>query len=400
MGPDPAGSVLVPAAAVGDHRYLAVVDTDPMFRSSLELILVDEPIETFGSVAELEPVLAHHRRPVVVFGPSFANGRGLRSIQDLGGRRPDVGPVLVVERLAGRMLQAALRAGVGDVLALPVEETELVASIRRVAARRPVGASPMEPVEPGRVVTVFSAKGGAGTSVVATNLAVALARRSPQPVALVDADLQFGDAAVMLQLSPEHTIVDVLASLPRLDAQLLESLLVRHRPSGLRVLPAPVDPAAGDQVAVADMSKVVQALRSLSRVVVVDTPSVFNDHVLSLLEDSDEILLVSGLEIPHVKNLKLALQTLQLLNVPSDRVKVVVNRCDSRVNLDVHDLERTLKIKVDALVPSDVAVPASINKGVPVVLDDPRSRVTRALEELADLVVSRTAQPRVHQGEP
>src|SRR5207245_4874564 len=126
--------------------------------------------------------------------------------------------------------------------------------------RGPAGPEPSE-AEEARVITVFSTKGGAGKSVIASNLAVLLARNAPGPVVLVDADLQFGDLAVMLKLTPQHTIVDAVGSINRLDTQLMQSLLVRHDPSGLLVLPAPVEPAFADQVSGADMVRIVNILR-------------------------------------------------------------------------------------------------------------------------------------------
>jgi pilus assembly protein CpaE len=189
----------------------------------------------------------------------------------------------------------------------------------------------------------------------------------------------------MLQLTPQHTIVDAVASIHRLDAQLLQSLLVRHEPSGVLVLPAPVEPAFADQVSGADMVKIVNILQTFCSHIVIDTPAHFNDVVLGLLEESDDILLISGMDIPNIKNVKLGLQTLRLLNIPVSKLKLVLNRANSKVKLDVGEVERTLAIKADSLVPSDILVPQSVNKGVPAVLDAPKSSVARSMEQLADL---------------
>jgi pilus assembly protein CpaE len=118
--------------------------------------------------------------------------------------------------------------------------------------------------------------------------------------------------------------------------------------------------------------------------VVVDTPAYFNDVVLGLLEASDDVLLVAGMDIPNIKNVKIGLQTLRMLNIPLSKLKLILNRSNSKVKLDVGEVERTLGVKADCLIPSDVLVPQSVNKGVAVVLDAPRSSVARALEELAD----------------
>ena len=248
----------------------------------------------------------------------------------------------------------------------------------------PSGA--FEDSELGQVVTVFSPKGGAGKSVIATNLAVVLAKRSQdKPVVLVDADLQFGDVAVMLRLAPQHTIVDAVNSVDRLDPALLMQFLMRHEPSGLLILPAPLEPSFADQISSAQMVQIIQLLRTFCSAVVIDTPAYFNEVVLGIIEESDEVLLIAGLEMPNIKNVKMGLQTLRLLNVPMTKLHLVVNRADSKVRLDVGEVERTLQIKAESLIPSDVVVPQSVNKGTPVVLNAPKSGVAKSIEQLANM---------------
>ena len=262
-----------------------------------------------------------------------------------------------------------------------------------------MGSSTPVPVEdPGsksaHVISVFSAKGGAGKSVVAANLAILLARHSDRPVCLLDADLQFGDTAVMLKLSPQHTVVDAVNSIARLDVPLLKSLLVRHEPSGVLVLPAPTEPAFADQVGAQDMLKIIDLLREFCGYVVVDTPAHFNDVILSVLEGSDDIVLVAGMDIPNIKNVKIGLQTLRLLGIPMSKLKLVLNRANSKVKLDIGEVERTLQVKADALIPSDIVVPRSVNKGIPFVLDEPKSSVTKSMEQLAELFLPVAATGR------
>jgi pilus assembly protein CpaE len=244
----------------------------------------------------------------------------------------------------------------------------------------------LEDAEQGKVITVFSTKGGAGKSVIAANLAVLMARRSrDKPVVLVDADLQFGDVAVMLKLAPQHTIVDAVGALDRLDAQMLRQYLMVHEPSGLQILPAPLEPSFADQISAAEMVQIVRVLRSFCSAVVIDTPAYFNEVVLGLIEESDEVILVAGMDIPNIKNVKIGLQTLRLLNVPMTKLHLVLNRANSKVRLDVTEVERTLQIKAESLIPSDVVVPQSVNKGVPVVLDAPKSGVAKSIEQLANM---------------
>jgi pilus assembly protein CpaE len=303
----------------------------------------------------------------------------------------------MVEALSTDVLQRALRAGVKDVLAAPIEAGELVLAVERVGGTLvPAGvAVPSETGTPagyGRLITVFSTKGGAGKSVIAVNLAVTLARRSSRPVVLVDADLQFGDVAVMLKLAPQHTIVDAVNAIDKLDGPLLQSLLARHDPSELLVMPAPLEPAFADQIGSSQMLRIIELLRQTSEFVVVDAPAYFNDVVLGLIEASDDVLLVAGMDIPNIKNVKIGLQTLRLLNIPLSKLKLILNRANSKVKLDVGEVERTLGIKADCLVPSDVVVPQSVNRGTPVVLDAPKSGVAKSLEQLADIFISADAK--------
>ncbi|MER3452397.1 MAG: hypothetical protein C4344_01475 [Acidimicrobiia bacterium] len=374
---------------------VAVVDDDPKLRTRLAMHLGEAArAASFPSIEAMVERFPPGEVMVVVLGPTYATPHGLAVVENLTRERPEVGAVLVVEELSTQTLQAALRAGVRDV-ALVNDASQLVEAVGRVAEtlNAVTGRSVMvpraaEPGEAGRVITVFSTKGGAGKSVVASNLAVLLARRSARPVVLVDADLQFGDVAVMLKLTPQHTIVDAVGAMARLDASLLQSLLIRHEPSGLLVLPAPLEPAFADQVSAADLAKIVEVLQQFCAYVVIDTPAQFNDVVLNLLDVSDEILLVAGMDIPNIKNVKLGLQTLRMLNTPMSKIKLILNRANSKVKLDVGEVERALQVRADVLVPSDIVVPQSVNKGVPAVLDAPRSGVARALQQLADQIVA------------
>jgi pilus assembly protein CpaE len=383
---------------------VAVVEAHTPTRAHLVQVL-GNGATPFSSVAELASRLTGAVPVVVVLGPSCDNPTDMATIERLIVGNPSLGVILVAEQLHTSTLHQAMRLGIRDVIALGNEGVELPDAVRRVAlgldysVQRPPVAPPQrqgyeEPPIPnqyhggqaGKVITVFSTKGGAGKSVIATSLAVTLAQRSPTPVCLVDADLQFGDVSVMLKLTPQHTIVDAVQAIDRMDAGYLEQLLMTHEPSGLRVLAAPLEPAFADQIGAAEMVAIVDMLRTFCSVVVVDTPAYFNDVVLGLVEQSDEILLVAGMDIPNIKNVKIGLQTLRLLGTPMDKVRLILNRANSKVKLDVGEVERTLQVSADSLVPSDIVVPQAVNKGIPVVSHAPRSSVAKAIVQLADLV--------------
>jgi pilus assembly protein CpaE len=343
-----------------------------------------------------------------VVGPAFADPASLGDVARLARSRASTTVVLVVDELTTDVLQQAMRAGIADVIPMS-DAAQLREAVERAAEQLHVIAPPASlvsvpqpaAVERGRIVTVFSTKGGAGKSFVATNLAALLAKRNasrpptpgtpPKPVVLVDADLQFGDVAVMLGMAPAHTIFDAVNQIDRLDESLIRSLLIKHEPSGLFVLAAPVEPAFADAVSLPHMKRILEVLASFCSHVVIDTPASFNDIVLGVLEQADDIVLMAGMDIPHINNTKIGLQTLRLLHIPAGKVKLTLNRANSKVKLDIGDVERTLQMKADCLLPSDIAVPQSINKGVPIVLDAPRSGVARNLERLADLFPAHAA---------
>ena len=379
---------------------VAVVDGDQATRSRLVMQL-GNGAEAYGTIDELSESLTG--APVVaVLGPSFAMSSDLVNAEKLLGARRELGAIMVTDELSTDVLQRALRAGVKDVLQAPIDSSQFETAIQRVASVLVAAPAAVLPDDPGiaedgalgRVIMVFSTKGGSGKSVIASNLAVLLAERSEKPVVLVDADLQFGDVAVMLKLTPQHTIVDAVSALDRLDAQFLHELLTVHQPEKLLVLPAPLEPAFADQIGASEMVRIVETLRTFAGFVVIDTPAYFNDVVLGLIEVSDDVLLVAGMDIPNIKNVKIGLQTLRLLNTPLEKLRLILNRANSKVRLDASEVERTLGVQADALIPSDIVVPQSVNRGEPVVHAAPKSSVTRAFEQLADLFIPSPAKKR------
>ena len=398
-------------AAMSQSSQLAVAVVEPV--AGVRLNLEDRlgpSVSGYESVEQLLPNLAG-TPTVVVLGPSCSDASVLSTVERTLSSRRDVGVVLVADELSTTILQLALRSGVKDVLTLQGDTLQIVEAIERVGVGLAPGAgaaatgggsgSSLETAGGGgnaRVTTVFSTKGGSGKSVIATNLAVVLAEQAEGPVCLVDADLQFGDVAVMMKLAPVHTVVDAVTNIEHLDTQLLESLLATHEPSGLRILPAPLEPAFADQIGANDMITMIHILRRFCSHVVIDTPAYLNDVVLGLVEESDDVLLVAGMDIPNIKNVKIGLQTLRLLNTPMEKLRLVLNRANSKVKLDIGGVERTLQVSAEALIPSDVVVPQSVNKGVPFVLSHPKSGVAKSIRALAESLVGDDAEARRFHG--
>jgi pilus assembly protein CpaE len=288
--------------------------------------------------------------------------------------------VLIASGEASSLLEDALGADVSDVLMLPALTENIMFAIRKAthAPRRAAAAGQRE----GRIITVFSPKGGTGKTVIATNLAASLARAAGRRTLLLDLDLQFGDAAIMLGIEPEKTIFDFVNAPGELDPDKLAGYTTKHK-SGLDILPAPLRPEDAELVTEAKLGRLIEVARACYDAIVVDTSPFFHGPMLATLDRTDELLLVCSLDVPTLKNVRLALGTLDMLSFPSARVRIVLNRANSKVGMKQREVEAALEQKVRYEVPSDRAVPLSVNKGAPAVLSEPGSDFARAIEAMA-----------------
>jgi pilus assembly protein CpaE len=384
--------------------FVAVVEEDAVFLTQIIGELAGFSSAPFSSLDELalEAGLDRHQVIVIVLGPSQVDSDVLERLRGLIRSRSGLGAVLVVAENSAGVLRMALKTGIDDAIDIENIGTELANAVRELGyrlqsevAEAAEAARPPDldsgPDQEGRVTAVYSPKGGVGKSVVAVNLAAALARRSRQPVVIVDLDLQFGDVAVMLRMQPMHNVAEASLARERLDAELARNLLARHEDSGVLVMAAPTEPSMEEHVTPAMVSRLLRVLREIGAHVVVDTPPHLSDVLLQLLDDSDDIVLVVGMDVPSVKNARLGLQTLELVSVPLDRVIVVLNRADSKVHLSVRDVERTLRMKIDVTLPSDALVTQSVNKGIPAVIEYERSKFAGSVHQLAEQVRARAA---------
>jgi pilus assembly protein CpaE len=152
-----------------------------------------------------------------------------------------------------------------------------------------------------------------------------------------------------------------------------------------------VEPSAADQISPHQMVGIITVLRAMFDYVVVDLPPHFDDVVVALLEEADDVLLVASMDIPSIKNLKVGMQTLDLLALAGSKIRLVLNRANAKVNLDIGDVERALGVPADFRVPSDISVPQAVNRGIPVVLDKPKSAAGSALIAIADSFIASDA---------
>jgi pilus assembly protein CpaE len=281
-----------------------------------------------------------------------------------------------------QLLDEALDTDVADVLMLPQLTENVVFAIRKAAhAGRRLHAEGGTGKR-GRVLTVFSPKGGTGKTVTSTNLATAFAKHEKQRTLLLDLDLQFGDAAIMLGLEPDKTIYDLVVAPGELDSEKLAGYTCRHS-SGVDVLPAPLRPEDAELVTEAKVNRLLEVARGSYDIIVVDTSPFFHGPMLATLDRTDELLVLCGLDVPTLKNVKLAQQTLDLLSFPLSRVRFVLNRSNSKVGMKPSEVESALGVKMAFEIPSDRAVPLSVNRGNPAVLADAGCDFSKAVRAMA-----------------
>jgi pilus assembly protein CpaE len=292
-------------------------------------------------------------------------------------------PVLIVASSgSANMLEEALDADIADVLLLPQLVENVVFALRKATHTTRRAATTGGTGRNGKIVTVFSPKGGTGKTVTATNLASALAKFEGRKTLLLDLDLQFGDAAIMLGIEPDKTIYDLVVAPGELDSEKLAGYTTKHL-SGLDVVPAPLRPEDAELVTEAKLGRLLEVAKESYDCIVVDTSPFFHGPMLATLDRTDELLLLCGLDVPTLKNLRLALQTLELLSFPKQRIRIVLNRSNSKVGMKQNEVESALGMKVRFEVPSDRAVPLAVNRGKPVVLDEEGADVSRAIRQMA-----------------
>lgn len=290
---------------------------------------------------------------------------------------------------------AALKADVADVVSVYASIPEWrvsLAKAERVATERSLlHAAPQVGVEPetgplGRIITIASPKGGVGKTTVATNVAVGLARRFPQSTVLVDLDVQFGDVATALGLVPQYTLVEASQTSTAADPLALKSMVTRH-PSGLFVIPGSDSPGAADGIGPREIGVLLHTLASAFAYVVVDTAPGLNEHTLAALDQSTDLVLVTGLDVPGVRGLRKEVDTLRQVDLLLPSHRIVLNFADSHRGITVKDVEANVGEPVDIVVPPLKEVPMSVNQGIPLLQGNGRDQATKQLDHLVDLLV-------------
>ena len=299
--------------------------------------------------------------------------------------RPELGVILLRNRIDVTTLSQALRSGMREVLTAD-DHTAIADALRRSRelTSRLLGHQGGGTGHEGHIITVFSAKGGVGKTTVSTNISTYLAESGSRTL-LVDLDLSFGDVAISLQLIPAKSVFDAVGMSGHIDEQGLQSLVNTHEESGLDVVCAPNDPSDADRIPVNVVTEILKVARQHYDYVIVDTPPSFTEHVLAACDISSALVLIATLDIPAVKNLRVAIDTLDMLGSPKDTRIIVLNRADAKVGLRPDDVVAAIKTPIAVNIPNSMTVPASVNRGIPIVQDDPKGPVSTAIRELSDV---------------
>jgi pilus assembly protein CpaE len=374
-------------------------------------VVVDPESETLARLLEVLPAGGHgvedpetlqawlQNRPeeyAVVLGPHVSLEHALAISDGMRLTRPSTSVILLRDEVDTQVMREAMHAGTRDVVPA-ADSPAIMSAIDRayqlyVALRGPGGV-----IHSGRIVTVFSPKGGVGKTTMAVNLALALTDKGARKVCLVDLDLAFGDVAITLQLFPSHSIEHAVGSEDSLDSSLLESLLTRH-PDSLMVLAAPSHPDVRDRVSPTLISRVLRGLRETFDFIVVDTAPAFDEQTLTALDETDECVVVATLDVPTLKNVKVALETLEMLNIARDHRHLLLNRADDAVGLGPEKVEAILGMEVSARIATSMDIAAATNSGKPILSANPAHESSVTIRELAEELTGQPEAPGAPAG--
>jgi pilus assembly protein CpaE len=369
---------------------IVAVGTPQSFRQQLARALEVESDEIgwvqSATAAEELLINAFQSIDCLVLSSEVKEADALGLAEFVGRSAPGTAIVLVRDHTWNGLLPAAMRAGIRDVVDLTQGSEELRDAVERAIVwatnLRQVAQGGQESTHTrGRIISVFSSKGGTGKTFLTTNLATAMAELTGKDIAVVDLDIDMGDVFTYFGREPSSTIQDLMALGEGGDHDAIRAAGVKLG-DHIWAYGAPPDPAAEAPAGEA-VGKFLRALRSSFPFLVVDASVDYSDSALVCFDLSDAICLVTGLDVVGVKHLSKALDTLLSIGLPRERFHVVLNRADSKVGLDATDVERVMKIQVDAMIPSSRLVPTSLNKGRPVVLDEPTSEVSVSIRNLA-----------------
>jgi pilus assembly protein CpaE len=370
-------------------RALVALDTGANAELVQQALPVEGDIEIAGLVHGLDEAwrtLHETDVDLVLVACAGYSERALIFIEGAVRELPSRPVVAMCEGSPNGFVRRVFEMGADDLLRLPESAEDVVFALQKAVARKQGTASGASTgLAP--LIGVLGPKGGTGKTLTAANLGVVLAKAGHR-VAAVDLDLQFGDLGLSLGLQPERTIFDLAKSAGSIDAEKVAAYLIHHD-SGLDVLLAPSRPDQAGSVIVEFLRELYGALRTSHDFVIVDTPPGFTPEVIATIDSSTDLVVVGMLDSLSLKNTKLGLETLELMGYNPGRIRVVLNRADSRVGITPDDVAAILGREPDVLVPSDRDVPRALNEAVPIVSAKPGSGVAKAFARLADVYSDR-----------
>jgi pilus assembly protein CpaE len=385
-----------------------IVDDIPETRDHLSRLLgLEREIDvagTAGSGEEAIQVAMELRPDVIVMDINMPGMDGVAAAEIISQRLPTSPIIMMSVHGEAEQLKRAISAGAREFLIKPFSGDEFSESIRRVYERE-VGRSvqlaaeiaqapaPTKLTDEGdhQVIAVFSPKGGAGRTTIATNLAVALHRETGARVCLVDANLQFGDVGVLLNLNPKNQSIIDAVERGEPDGDVVDSVVIDHS-TGIRVLLAPPAPEGADLVTPPYLRKILEHLRATHDYLIVDLPAGLTDHSLGVMDLADTIVVLTALEITTIKNVRLFLEVADQLEYNRSKIRLVVNRADTAQGIRIADVEASIRRPIDATIVSDGRLSVlAVNRGVPFVVSHPESVLTRDVISLAKLLAGETA---------
>jgi len=386
--------------AEGPIRALVSLDAGIDEAAVIAALPNDPSIQLVGFVQGVEDswaTLQEAATDLLVIACSGYSERALSLIGGTAREYPDLPIVVLSQSSPDGFLGRLFEMGAEDVVRLPEAPERVRFTLQKVVARRRALAA-ASGVNGGSMICVLGPKGGVGKTVTTSNVASVLAA-SGKRVVVVDLDLQFGDVALCMGIRPETTIHDLASSPGTLDAEKLEAYLVTHE-SGARVLVAPTRPDHAASISVDFLRDVYGALRMTNDYVVVDTSPGFTPEVISAIDASSDICMLSMLDTLSLKNTRLGLETLDLMGYDREHTVLVLNRADSRVGISDDDVERIVGRKPEVRVPSDIEITRSVNDGRPIVLAKPKAEAAQSFQLLADTFMGRVARGGAAVEEP
>lgn len=330
-------------------------------------------------------LIRKHRPELAIVGLDPDPGAAIARIAELTAEFPSLCIVALSARSDADLILCAMRAGVHDFLRKPATEADLRAAVDKVLKRKSARTEPQR--GEGRVVTVFSNKGGNGGTTIAVNLADAVARDHGKKTVVVDLAFAHGDVATFFNVTPAYSILDLAKNAEKADHEFLHSLLVHHG-GGVYILADPPSIEEAERISPAQVRDVIVALRSMFDFVVVDTPHQFDERTLTALEMSDVVILVSLLNLPSLRNTQRCLELFGRIGLGDDRIRLVLSRYLPDDEISKESVEKTLQRPVFFTVPNDYpSVIASVNRGRPLREVAPDKEITRSFRQLAALLL-------------